>query len=150
MMELLPYHDPLMTPWFESFSSFEPVDLDNEFMEQEAAKGKGALSRSFLLWTPVHPQVVFLVYKAWRRYGAQNLTTWTRLAQAVLDGCFGAHMARFVSSKCQIRVRFALSTMHRPRRMRLCHALPPPTLGCEQHVPPAEHRPPSKNLLDTY
>ncbi|GFS47522.1 hypothetical protein TNCV_4219731 [Trichonephila clavipes] len=43
MMEVLPYHDPHHdVPWFESFSYFEPADLDSEFMEQEAAKGKGA------------------------------------------------------------------------------------------------------------
>ncbi|GFS51601.1 hypothetical protein TNCV_550101 [Trichonephila clavipes] len=28
-----------------------------------------------------------LAYKAWKRHGPQNLTTWTLLAQAVLDGC---------------------------------------------------------------
>ncbi|GFU74733.1 hypothetical protein TNCV_2431231 [Trichonephila clavipes] len=49
MMEILPYYDPHDVPWFESFSYFEPTDLDNEFMEQEAAKGKGAFVQA--LWT---------------------------------------------------------------------------------------------------
>ncbi|GFX56588.1 hypothetical protein TNCV_5035071 [Trichonephila clavipes] len=88
MMEILPYYDPHDVPWFESFSYFEPADLDSEFMEQEAAKLKGAFVQA--LWTQYAiPKLYFLVYKTWRRYGAQNLTTWTRLAQAVLDGCFG-------------------------------------------------------------
>ncbi|GFT68137.1 hypothetical protein TNCV_372771 [Trichonephila clavipes] len=42
MMEILPYHDPHDVTWFESFSYFEPTGLDSEFIEQEAAKGKGA------------------------------------------------------------------------------------------------------------
>ncbi|GFT36476.1 hypothetical protein TNCV_737611 [Trichonephila clavipes] len=49
MMELLPCHDPHDVPWFENFSLFEPADLDSEFMEQEAAKGKGAFVQA--LWT---------------------------------------------------------------------------------------------------
>ncbi|GFV82089.1 hypothetical protein TNCV_2789871 [Trichonephila clavipes] len=88
MMQVLPDHDPHDVPWFESFSYFEPADLDSEFMEQEAAKGKGAFVQA--LWTQYAiPKLYFLAYKAWRHHGAQNLTTWTRLAQAVLDGCFG-------------------------------------------------------------
>ncbi|GFX33238.1 hypothetical protein TNCV_2354071 [Trichonephila clavipes] len=42
MREILPHHESHDVPWFESFSYFEPADLDSEFMEQEAAKGKGA------------------------------------------------------------------------------------------------------------
>ncbi|GFS65225.1 hypothetical protein TNIN_264841 [Trichonephila inaurata madagascariensis] len=30
-----------------------------------------------------------LAYKAWKRPGQENLTTWTLLAQAVLDMCYG-------------------------------------------------------------
>ncbi|GFW41815.1 hypothetical protein TNCV_4980631 [Trichonephila clavipes] len=63
MMEILPDHDPHDVPWFESFSSFEPADLDNEFMEQEAAKGKGAFVQA--LWTQYAiPKLYCLVYKA--------------------------------------------------------------------------------------
>ncbi|GFX59323.1 hypothetical protein TNCV_4632811 [Trichonephila clavipes] len=69
MMEILPYHDPHDVPCFESFSYFEPADLDSEFMEQEAAKGKGAFVQA--LWTQYAiPKLYGLVYKAWRRYGA--------------------------------------------------------------------------------
>ncbi|GFX29251.1 hypothetical protein TNCV_3217851 [Trichonephila clavipes] len=119
MMEILPYHDPHDVPWFESFSSFEPADLDNEFMEQEAAKGKGAFVQA--LWTQYAiPKLYFLVYKAWRRYGAQNLTTWTRLAQAVLDGCFGhtwPDCVFQVPDSCSI----CLSTMHWPETTQCGH-----------------------------
>ncbi|GFU33770.1 hypothetical protein TNCV_7631 [Trichonephila clavipes] len=45
---------------------------------------------------------------AWRRYGAQNLTTWTRLAQVVLDGCLG-EMTRLRIRSAKNRVRFALA-----------------------------------------
>ncbi|GFU14307.1 DUF4817 domain-containing protein [Trichonephila clavipes] len=120
MMEILPYHDPHDVPWFESFSYFEPADLDSEFMEQEAAKGKGAFVQA--LWTQYAiPKLYFLVYKAWRRYGAQNLTTWTRLAQAVLDGCFGHKWPDCVfqvPDSCSI----CLSTMHWPETTQCGHA----------------------------
>ncbi|GFU59119.1 hypothetical protein TNCV_4078751 [Trichonephila clavipes] len=87
MMEILPHHKLHDVPWFESFSYFEPADLDSEYMEQEAVKWKGAFIQA--LWTQyANPKLYGLVYMAWRRYGTQNLTTWTRLAQAVLDGCF--------------------------------------------------------------
>ncbi|GFU72179.1 hypothetical protein TNCV_2150971 [Trichonephila clavipes] len=43
MMEILPYHEPHDVPWFESFSHFEPADLDSEYMEQEAAKGNASI-----------------------------------------------------------------------------------------------------------
>ncbi|GFW02677.1 uncharacterized protein TNCV_2456911 [Trichonephila clavipes] len=120
MMEILPYHDPHDVPWFESFSYFEPADLDSEFMEQEAAKGKGAFVQA--LWTQYAiPKLYFLVYKAWRRYGSQNLTTWTRLAQAVLDGCFGHKWPDCVfqvPDSCSI----CLSTMHWPETTQCGHA----------------------------
>ncbi|GFY09894.1 hypothetical protein TNCV_3698561 [Trichonephila clavipes] len=120
MMEILPYHDPHDVRWFESFSYFELADLDSEFMEQEAAKGKGAFVQA--LWTQYAiPKLYFLVYKAWRRYGAQNLTTWTRLAQAVLDGCFGQKWPDCVfqvPDSCSI----CLSTMHWPEKTQCAHA----------------------------
>ncbi|GFU04402.1 hypothetical protein TNCV_95981 [Trichonephila clavipes] len=62
MMEILPNHDPHDVPWFESVSFFERADLDSEFMEQEAAKGKGALSKPYGL--NCHPKLYGLVYKA--------------------------------------------------------------------------------------
>ncbi|GFW54227.1 uncharacterized protein TNCV_1560051 [Trichonephila clavipes] len=120
MMEILPYHDPHDVPWFESFFFFEPADLDSEFMEQEASKGKGAFVQA--LWTQYAiPKLYGLVYKAWRRYNAQNLTTWTRLAQAELDGCFGQKWPDCVfqvPDSCSICLR----TMHWPEKMQCGHA----------------------------
>ncbi|GFW62906.1 hypothetical protein TNCV_4452551 [Trichonephila clavipes] len=49
MMQILPHHEPHDVPWFESFSYFEPADLDSEYMGQEAAKEKGAFIQA--LWT---------------------------------------------------------------------------------------------------
>ncbi|GFV53393.1 hypothetical protein TNCV_1405351 [Trichonephila clavipes] len=120
-------------------------------MEQEAAKGKGAFVQS-PMDSVCHPQVVFLVYKAWRRYGAQNLTTWTRLVQAVLDECFGLTNGPIVSSSARrvfdLPQHDALAG-NDAMRPYLSLALPPPTLGCEQHVPPLQNTRPSKSLLDT-
>ncbi|GFS74165.1 hypothetical protein TNCV_969281 [Trichonephila clavipes] len=64
MMEILSYHDPHDVSCFESFSYFEPADLDSEFMEQEVVKGKGAFVQA--LWTQYAiPKLYFLVYKSW-------------------------------------------------------------------------------------
>ncbi|GFV79123.1 hypothetical protein TNCV_2613091 [Trichonephila clavipes] len=120
MMEILPYQEPHDVPWFESFSYFKPADLDREYMEQEAAKGKGAFIQA--LWTQYAiPKLYGLVYLAWRRYSAQNLTTWTRLAQAVLDGCFGQKWPNCVfqvPDSCSI----CLSRMHWPEKTQCGHA----------------------------
>ncbi|GFW61563.1 hypothetical protein TNCV_348111 [Trichonephila clavipes] len=120
MMQVLPDHEPHQVPWFESFSIFEPADLDNEFMEQEAVKGKGAFVQA--LWTQYAiPKLYFLVYTAWKRHGAQNLTTWTRLAQLVLDGCFGQKWSDCVfqvPDTCSI----CLSPMHWPEKTRCGHS----------------------------
>ncbi|GFX89957.1 hypothetical protein TNCV_886551 [Trichonephila clavipes] len=120
MMELLPCHEPHDVPWFECFSFFEPADLDNEFMEKEAVKGKGAFVQA--LWTQYAiPKLYGLVYKAWRRYGAQNLTPWTRLAQTVLDGCFGQKWSDCVfqvPDTCSI----CLSPMHWPEKTQCGHS----------------------------
>ncbi|GFV57257.1 hypothetical protein TNCV_2822741 [Trichonephila clavipes] len=35
------------------------------------------------------PKLYSLAYEAWRRHGPQDLTSWTELVQAVLDGCYG-------------------------------------------------------------
>ncbi|GFW26072.1 hypothetical protein TNCV_3317421 [Trichonephila clavipes] len=120
MMEILPYHDPHDVPWFESFSYFEPTDPDSEFMEQDAAKGKGAFVQALWFQYAI-PKLYGLVYKAWRRYGAQNLTTRTRWAQAVLDGCFGKKWPDCVfevPDSCSI----CLSTMHWPEKTQCGHA----------------------------
>ncbi|GFS93438.1 uncharacterized protein TNCV_2628211 [Trichonephila clavipes] len=119
MMQILPEHEPHDVPWFESFSYFEPRDMDSEYMEQESVKGKGAFIQA--LWTQCAiPKLYGLVYKAWRRYGAQNLTTWTRLAQAVLDECFGQKLPDSiiqVPDSCSI----CLSTMHWAEKTQCGH-----------------------------
>ncbi|GFY39234.1 hypothetical protein TNIN_168241 [Trichonephila inaurata madagascariensis] len=88
LMQVLPDHEPNDVPWFECFSYFEPAGLHSDYMEQAAAKGKGAFIQA--LWTEyVKPKLYGLVYKAWRQHDSQTLTTWLQLAQAMLDGCFG-------------------------------------------------------------
>ncbi|GFT90177.1 hypothetical protein TNCV_1347781 [Trichonephila clavipes] len=147
MMQVLPEHEPHDVGWFESFSYFEPADLDSEYMEQEAAKGKGAFIQA--LWTQYAiPKLYGLVYKAWRRYGARNLATFTRLAQAVLDRCFGQKWPDCViqaPDSCSI----FLSTMHWLEKTQCGHALPLPTPGSEQHLPPLQNTQLSKGTLDT-
>ncbi|GFU21222.1 hypothetical protein TNCV_4671161 [Trichonephila clavipes] len=49
LIQVQPDHGPHDVPWFESYSYFEPADLDRAYMEQEAAKGKGAFIQA--LWT---------------------------------------------------------------------------------------------------
>ncbi|GFW27982.1 hypothetical protein TNCV_768621 [Trichonephila clavipes] len=113
-MQVLPDHELHDVPWFEPYSYFEPADLDSDYMEQEAAKGKGAFIQA--LWTQYAiPKLYVLVYKAWRQYGAQNLTTCTQLAQAVLDECFGQ---KWLDSVFQVQdsCSICLSTMHWPEK----------------------------------
>ncbi|GFW36328.1 hypothetical protein TNCV_3712491 [Trichonephila clavipes] len=120
MMEILHNHEPHDVPWFESFSYFEPADLDSEYMEKEAPKRNGAFIQA--LWTQYAiPNLYDLVYMALRRYGSQNPTTWTRLAQEVLDGCFGQKWPDCVfqvPDSCSI----CLSTMHWPEKTQCGHA----------------------------
>ncbi|GFS50686.1 hypothetical protein TNIN_321191 [Trichonephila inaurata madagascariensis] len=120
LMQVLPDHEPLDVPWFECFSYFEPADLHSDYMEREAAKGKGAFIQA--LWSEyAKPKLYRLVYKAWRQHGAQTLTTWTQLAEAVLDGCFGQEWPDSVfqvPDACPI----CLSTMHWPEKTHCGHA----------------------------
>ncbi|GFT69806.1 hypothetical protein TNCV_3700801 [Trichonephila clavipes] len=118
-------------------------------MEQEAAKGKGAFVQA--LWTQYAiPKLYFLAYKAWRHHGAQNLTTWTRLAQAVLDGCFGQKWPDCVFQVPDAR-SICLSTMHWPEKTQCGHTF----LRCllrhldvSTRAPSAEH-PTLADPLDT-
>ncbi|GFX42412.1 hypothetical protein TNCV_1519761 [Trichonephila clavipes] len=75
-------------PWYESFSYFEPADLHNDYLEQEAVKGKGAFIQAIRNFHPI-PKLYSVAYKAWRRHGPQDITSWTELAQTVLDGGYG-------------------------------------------------------------
>ncbi|GFT50693.1 hypothetical protein TNCV_567911 [Trichonephila clavipes] len=112
LIQVLPDHEPHDVPWFEPYSYFEPTDLDSDYIEQEAAKGKGALIQALKTQYAI-PKLYGLVYKAWRRYGAQNLTTWTQLAQAVLDGCFEQKWSDKVFQMPD-SFSFCLSPMHWP------------------------------------
>ncbi|GFU86739.1 hypothetical protein TNCV_1293991 [Trichonephila clavipes] len=120
LIEVLPDHEPHDVPSFEPYVYFEPADLDSDYMEQETTKGKGAFIQA--LWTQYAiPKLYSLVYKARRIYGAQNLTTWTQLAQAVLDGCFGQKLPDSVFQvphSCSI----CLNTMHWPEQTQCGHA----------------------------
>ncbi|GFS97966.1 hypothetical protein TNCV_2019041 [Trichonephila clavipes] len=49
LIQVLPAHEPHDVPWFEPYSYFEPADLDSDYIEQEAAKGKGGFIQA--LWT---------------------------------------------------------------------------------------------------
>ncbi|GFX56969.1 hypothetical protein TNCV_3701341 [Trichonephila clavipes] len=120
LIQVLPDHEPHDVPWFELYSYFEPADLDSDYIEQEAAKRKGAFIQA--LWTQYAiPTLYGLVYKAWRQYGAQNLTTWTQLCQAVLDGCLGQKWPDSVfqvPDSCSICLR----TIYWPEKKQCGHA----------------------------
>ncbi|GFT68744.1 hypothetical protein TNCV_684191 [Trichonephila clavipes] len=87
LTKVLPDHNSLDILRVRAFASFEPKDVSSDYLEQEASKGKGAFIQA--LWTLYAKSSLYrLAYKAWKRHGPQNLTTWTLLAQAVLDGCY--------------------------------------------------------------
>ncbi|GFY68927.1 hypothetical protein TNIN_497401 [Trichonephila inaurata madagascariensis] len=74
---------PLDIPCFTQFISFEPADVYSDYLEQEAAKGKGAFIQA--LWNLLAKFKLYrLVYKAWKQPGPQTVTTWTLFTQAVL------------------------------------------------------------------
>ncbi|GFW39598.1 hypothetical protein TNCV_3187691 [Trichonephila clavipes] len=150
-MQVLPDHEPHDVSWFEPYSYFEPADLDSDYIEQEAAKGKGTFIQA--QWTQhVIPKLYGLVYKAWRQYGAQNLTTWTQLAQAVLNGCFGRKWPDSVfqvPDSCYIFL--STNTLAREDALWSCVslALPPTTPGRKQLLPPLQNTQPTEGTLDT-
>ncbi|GFW16589.1 hypothetical protein TNCV_2352121 [Trichonephila clavipes] len=87
LTKVLPDHDSLDILCVRAFARVEPKDVSSDYVEQEASKGKGAFIQA--LWTLYAKSSLYrLAYKAWKRHGPQNLTTWTLLAQAVLDGCY--------------------------------------------------------------
>ncbi|GFW95388.1 uncharacterized protein TNCV_2971101 [Trichonephila clavipes] len=86
LTKVLPNHHPLDILRVRAFASFELKDVFSEYLEQEASKGKRGFIQA--LWTLYAKSNLYrLVYKAWKRHGPQSLTTWTLLAQVVLDGC---------------------------------------------------------------
>ncbi|GFS93651.1 hypothetical protein TNCV_3775951 [Trichonephila clavipes] len=60
-----------------AFARSEPKDVSSDYVEQEASKG------AFIPALYAKSSLYRLAYKAWKRQGPQNLTTWTLLAQAV-------------------------------------------------------------------
>ncbi|GFW77422.1 uncharacterized protein TNCV_2498151 [Trichonephila clavipes] len=119
LTKVLLHHHPLDIPCFRAFASFEPKDVSSDYLEQEASKGKGAFIQA--LWTLYAKSNLYrLAYKAWKRHGPQNLTTWTLLAQAVLDGCYEEKWPDTVfqvSDVCPI----CLSPMHWPEKTHCGH-----------------------------
>ncbi|GFT57449.1 hypothetical protein TNCV_4515461 [Trichonephila clavipes] len=151
MMEILPYHDPHDVPWFEMFFFFEPADLDSEFMEQEAAKGKGAFVQA--LWTRVcHPQVVLFGVKGLEMLWCSKLDHLDSFHTSSVGRVFWAEMARFRLPSTRLvfylpqHDALAVKDVMRPF---ISLALPPPTPGCEQHLPPLQNTQPPDGPLDT-
>ncbi|GFW70180.1 hypothetical protein TNCV_4467391 [Trichonephila clavipes] len=46
LIKVLPDHEPLEVPCYPPFSGFEPADLYSDYLEQEAAQGKGVAPHS--------------------------------------------------------------------------------------------------------
>ncbi|GFU58529.1 hypothetical protein TNCV_4894611 [Trichonephila clavipes] len=119
LTKVLPHHHPLDIPCFRAFASFEPKDVSSDYLEQEASKGKGAFIQA--LYTLYAKSKLYSVaYKAWKRHGPQNLTTWTLLAQAVLDGCYGEKWPDTVFQVPDVCL-ICLSPMHWPEKTLCGH-----------------------------
>ncbi|GFW94040.1 hypothetical protein TNCV_4813581 [Trichonephila clavipes] len=87
LTKVLPDNHSLDIPRVRAFARSETKDVSSDYVEQEASIGKGAFIHA--LWTLYAKSSLYrLAYKAWKRHGPQNLTTWTLLAQAMLDGCY--------------------------------------------------------------
>ncbi|GFX46315.1 hypothetical protein TNCV_1234311 [Trichonephila clavipes] len=92
MMQVLPDHEPHDVPWFESFSYFEPADLDSEFMEREAAKGKAPLFKPYGLSMPF-PSCIFGV-QGWETSWCSKLDHLDSIGASSVERVFWAEMAR--------------------------------------------------------
>ncbi|GFY37002.1 hypothetical protein TNIN_335961 [Trichonephila inaurata madagascariensis] len=119
MQQLLPHLDPREIPTFQPFVYFEPADVFEEYLEQEASKGKGAFIDA--VWIVVgKPKLYHLVHKAWTEHGPQTLAPWIKLAQIVLNGCYGQKWPDSVfqvPESCPI----CLSPIHWPQRTQCGH-----------------------------
>ncbi|GFW69010.1 hypothetical protein TNCV_2919081 [Trichonephila clavipes] len=114
LTKVLSHHHLLDIPCFRAFASFEPKDVSSDYLEQEDAKGKGAFIQA--LWTLYAKSKLYsLAYNAWKRHGLQSLTTWTLLAQAVLDGCYGEKWPDTVFQVPDV-CPICLSPMHWPEK----------------------------------
>ncbi|GFV06469.1 hypothetical protein TNCV_2947921 [Trichonephila clavipes] len=119
LTKVLPRHHPLDIPRVRAFASFEPKDVSSDYLEQEASKGKGAFIQA--LWTLYAKSNLYRsAFKAWKRHGPQNLTTWTLLAQAVLDGCYAEKWPDTVFQVPDV-CSICLSPMHWPEKTHCGH-----------------------------
>ncbi|GFV00751.1 hypothetical protein TNCV_1385701 [Trichonephila clavipes] len=119
LTKVLSHHHPLDIPRVRAFASFEPKDMSSDYLEQEASKGKGAFIQA--LWTLYAKSNLYrLTYKAWKRHGPQNLTTWTLLAQEVLDGCYAEKWTDTVFQVPDV-CSICLSPMHWPEKTHCGH-----------------------------
>ncbi|GFX71970.1 hypothetical protein TNCV_4628981 [Trichonephila clavipes] len=117
LTQVLPHHHPLDIPRVRAFPSFEPKDVSSDYVEQVASKGKGAIIQA--LWTLYAKSSLYrLAYKAWKRHGPQNLTTWTLLAQAVLDGCYAE---KWPDTVFQVPDVCSICPMHWPEKTHCGH-----------------------------
>ncbi|GFT42929.1 hypothetical protein TNCV_1615011 [Trichonephila clavipes] len=119
LTKVLPDHHYLDILRVRAFARSEPKDVSSDYVEQEASKGKGAFIQA--LWTLYAKSSLYrLAYKAWKRHGPQNLTTWTLLAQAVLDGCYAEKWLDTVFQVPDV-CSICLSPMHWPEKTHCGH-----------------------------
>ncbi|GFU53775.1 hypothetical protein TNCV_3472211 [Trichonephila clavipes] len=121
LTKVLSHHHPLDIPCFRALASFESKDVSSDFLEQEAAKGKGAFIQA-LCTLYAKSNLYHLAYKAWKRHGPQNLTTWTLLVQAVLDGCYREKWPHTVFQVLDV-FPICLTPMFWPEKMHCGHVL---------------------------
>ncbi|GFV49957.1 hypothetical protein TNCV_1392381 [Trichonephila clavipes] len=99
-----------------------------------------------------HPQTVFFGVQGLETLWCSKLDHLDSIGASSVGRVFWAEMARLRLPSA--RLVFDLpqhDALARNDAMRPCIslALPPPTLGCEQHVPPLQNTRPSKGILDT-
>ncbi|GFU75232.1 hypothetical protein TNCV_2056751 [Trichonephila clavipes] len=86
--QMLPNFNPRYLPSFDPFVYLEPADVFHDYLEQEASKEKGAFIQA--VWTVIgKPKLYNLVNRALTELGSQTLPPWIKLAQMLLDGCYG-------------------------------------------------------------
>ncbi|GFV14724.1 hypothetical protein TNCV_2586971 [Trichonephila clavipes] len=142
--------EPLCTQERVQQNSVGPKDVSSDYVEQDASKGKGSFIQA--LWTLYAKSSLYrLIYKAWKRHGPQDLTTWTLLAQAVLDGCYAEKWPDTVFQVPDV-CSICLSPMHCPEKTHCGHGF---HLQCLlQHLDvsntcPLQGTEPIENILET-
>ncbi|GFX86608.1 hypothetical protein TNCV_462281 [Trichonephila clavipes] len=119
LTQVIPDHHSLDIFRVRAFARSEPKDVSSDYVEQEASKGKGAFIQA--LWTLYAKSSLYhLANKTWKRHGPQTLTTWTLLAQAVLDGCYAEKWPDTVFQVPDV-CSICLSPMHWPEKTHCGH-----------------------------